>query len=312
MSVAFVLSGGASLGAIQVGMLKALAARDIRPDLIVGTSVGALNGAFLASRRFDNTTVDELADLWLSIGRGRVFPIEPLTGLLGFLGARKNLVPAAPLRRLISRHAGSDRLEQLQTPLHVIACDVMTGQEVRLDRGPLVDAVMASAAIPGVFPPIEWGDRLLIDGGVLNNTPITHALELGADEIYVLSANGTCTLEKPPRGALGMVVQATALMVAHRFADEAAALADIPGAVVIPAPCPVHVSPIDFRHTRELIDRSEAAASDFLAGQEADVVPLRSIGRTRSRPGRRARPQRGASHSRSAFDPSLELIPPTA
>jgi NTE family protein len=293
MSIAFVLSGGASLGAIQVGMLKALASRDIRPDLIVGTSVGAINGAFLASRPFDSETVDDLAELWLGIGRARVFPIEPLTGLLGFLGARKNLVPATPLRRLVSRHAKCDRLEELRTPLHVIACDVMTGQEVRLDQGPLLDAVMASAAIPGVFPPIEWDDRLLIDGGVLNNTPITHAIELGADEIYVLSANTTCTLEAPPRGALGMVVQATALMVAHRFAGEAVAHADTPGVVVIPAPCPVNVSPIDFRHTRELIERSEAAANDFLAGREADVVPLAG----RARPRRRARRPRAARAS---------------
>jgi NTE family protein len=131
----------------------------------------------------------------------------------------------------------------------------------------LVDAVMASAAIPGVFPPVEWEDRLLIDGGVLNNTPIAHALELGADEVFVLSANAACELEAPPRGALGMIVQATALMVAHRFTDEAAALANRSDVVVIPAPCPVRVSPIDFRHTRDLIERSEAVAAEFLAGR---------------------------------------------
>jgi NTE family protein len=274
VTTALVLSGGASLGAIQVGMLKALAARAIRPDLIVGTSVGAINGAFLAARPFDSDTVDELAELWLGISRGRVFPIEPLTGLLGFLGARKNLVPATPLRRLVKRHVDFDRLEDLPTPLHVVACDVMTGQEVRLGSGPLVDAVMASAAIPGVFPPVDWGDRLLIDGGVLNNTPIAHALDLGADEVFVLSANAACELDAPPRGALGMVVQATALMVAHRFTDEAAALAGRSDVVVVPAPCPVRVSPIDFRHTRDLIERSEVSANEFLAGRDADVVAL--------------------------------------
>ena len=276
MKRAFVLSGGASLGAIQVGMLKALEAHDIRPDLIVGTSVGAINGAFLASRPFDRTTVDELAELWLGLSRGRVFPIEPLTGLLGFLGARKNLVPVGPLRRLVSGHVQFDRLEELPTPLHVIACDVMTGQEVRLGSGPLVDAVMASAAIPGVFPPVDWDDRLLIDGGVLNNTPIGHALELGADEVLVLSANAACELEAPPRGALGMVVQATALMVAHRFTDEAVALAERSDVIVIPAPCPVRTSPIDFRHTRDLIERSEATANEFLAGRGGDLIPLRA------------------------------------
>src|SRR4051794_24649415 len=91
---AFVLSGGASLGAIQVGMLRALVERDVRPDLIVGTSVGAVNGAFLAGRTFDPATVEELAQLWRGLRRGQIFPLEPVTGLLGFLGARKNLVPA--------------------------------------------------------------------------------------------------------------------------------------------------------------------------------------------------------------------------
>src|SRR4051794_317039 len=122
MTNVFVLSGGASLGAIQVGMLRALAGRGIRPDAIVGTSVGAVNGAFIAQRKFTTTAVEELADLWLGMRRGNVFPTEPLTGLLGFLGARRNLVPAASLRRLITGHITHERLEDLPTPLHTIAC----------------------------------------------------------------------------------------------------------------------------------------------------------------------------------------------
>src|SRR3954470_6735431 len=97
--VAFVLSGGGSLGAVQVGMLRALVAHGPRPDLIVGTSVGAVNGAFLASRGLSVDTVEERAAAWLSIRRGDVFPVQPLSGLLGFLGARANLVPGGSLRR---------------------------------------------------------------------------------------------------------------------------------------------------------------------------------------------------------------------
>src|SRR3954453_19126342 len=172
MSIAFVLSGGASLGAIQVGTLRALLDDGIRPDLIVGTSVGAVNGAFLAGRGLDREAVDELAELWLGMRRGHVFPVEPVTGLLGFLGARRNLVPGTALRRLLARHTEHELLEDLPIPLHVIACDVLSGREVRLSDGRLIDAVMASAAIPGVLPPVERDGRLLIDGGVLNNTPI--------------------------------------------------------------------------------------------------------------------------------------------
>jgi NTE family protein len=273
--VAFVLSGGASLGAIQVGMLRALAANGVRPDVIVGTSVGAVNGAFLAAREFNADTVDELAELWRGVRRGNVFPLEPLTGLLGFLGARKNLVPAGALRRLVSRHALCELLEELPTPLHVIACDLLAGQEVRISDGPLVDAVLASAAIPGVLPPVEWRGRVLVDGGVLNNTPITHALDLGAHEIFVLPTGGPCELTEVPHGALGMVVQATSLMVAHRFATEAAAFAVRAEVTIIPPPCPIDVQPMDFGHADELISRAEADARAFLDGRHGRVVPLR-------------------------------------
>ncbi len=104
--------------------------------------------------------------------RGQVFPLEPLTGLLGFLGAKRNLAPGGALRRLVTRNVVHECLEDLPIPLHVVACDVLTGSEVLLSRGPLVDAVLASAAIPGVLPPIEWEGRLLIDGGVVDVQPM--------------------------------------------------------------------------------------------------------------------------------------------
>jgi NTE family protein len=275
MSTAFVLSGGASLGAIQVGMLRALVDRDVRPDMIVGTSVGAVNGAFLASRGVTTASVDELAALWLGMRRGNVFPVEPLTGLLGFLGARRNLVPVAALRRLVTRHTDHELLEDLPIPLHVIACDVHTGEEVRLSAGPLADAVMASAAIPGVLPPVEWEGRLLMDGGVIDNTPISHALELGADHVYVLPTGGPCELFQAPRGALGMLVHATTLMVAQRFAEEAAAYAGSDDVTILPPPCPIDVAPMDFGHAGRLMDRAEADACAFL---EARALPgLRAV-----------------------------------
>jgi NTE family protein len=165
---------------MQVGMLRALIERDIRPDVIVATSVGAVNGAFIASHVPTPSSLDELAHLWCEARRGDVFPLEPLTGLLGFLGVRRNLVSGGALRRLVARNLLHERLEDLPIPLHVFACDVLTGSEVLLSHGSLVDAVLASAAIPGVLPPIEWDGRHLIDGGVVNNTPISHAVSLGA------------------------------------------------------------------------------------------------------------------------------------
>ena len=250
---AFVLSGGASLGAIQVGMLQALYEREIRPDFIVGASAGALNGAFVAARPQSVATAAELADVWVGLRRGKVFPLNPLSGLFGFAGLRRHMVPDSGLRNLIEQHLTTKRLEALQIPLHVIATDVLTGSETRLSEGPLVDAILASAAIPGVLPSVEWKGRQLIDGGVANNTPISHAIELGARRIYVLSTGQSCELETAPRGALGMVLHATNLLVHRRLVDDIVRYHDAVELIVLPPPCPVHVQPMDFSHARSLI-----------------------------------------------------------
>jgi NTE family protein len=296
MSTAFVLSGGASLGSIQVGMLEALYERGIRPDLIVGTSAGALNGAFIAERPQVVETARELGDVWRGLRRGQVFPVNPVSGALGLLGARSHLVPDSGLRRLISRHATADRLEDTLVPLHVIATDVLRGEEVRLSEGPLVDAVMASAAIPGVLPAVDWGGRLLIDGGVANNAPLSHALELGADEVYVLPTGSPCELEQAPRGALAMLVYGSSLLVHARLEFEVAAFARRADIAVLPPPCPLSVQPTDFGHADALIDQARADARRFLDRR----TPLRAP--TRARRKSRARPRRGSVCRESAVE----------
>jgi NTE family protein len=266
-TTAFVLSGGASLGAIQVGMLEALYERGITPDLIVGTSVGALNGAFIASRPPTLETVRELASIWRGLRRTKVFPINPLTGLLGFIGARDSLVPDAGVRRLIRHHIAVERLEDTLVPLHVVATDLLRGEDVRLSHGPLADAVLASAAIPGVLPAVEWEGRLLIDGGVANNAPISHALELGANRIYVLPTGAPCELETPPRGAVPMVLYASGLLIGRRMTLDVASCPAGVEVVVLPPPCPLPVQPIDFSHAPMLIDLGRVGARHHLLDQ---------------------------------------------
>lgn len=203
MTTAFVLSGGASLGAVQVGMLRGLADAGITPDLIVGTSVGALNGGWIASRP-DDAKLEALAGLWRSLSRDDVFPTRPFLGLRGFLGRGPNLVPNSGLRRLLTEHLEFSRLEGAPIPLHVVATDVLSGHDIVLSSGDAVEAILASAAIPAVFPPVKINGRYLIDGGVVNNTPLSHAIALGADRVWVLPTGYSCALPEPPRGALGM------------------------------------------------------------------------------------------------------------
>jgi NTE family protein len=273
-SIAFVLSGGASLGAIQVGMLRALYERAIVPDVIVGTSAGAMNGAFIASRPRTIATPDALASVWRGLRRGQAFPVSPLTGLLGFLGVRDHLVPASGLRKLIEGHIEHQRLEDLPIPLHVIAVDVVSGEEVRLSRGPIVDAVLASAAIPGIVSPVPWEDRMLMDGGVANNTPISHAVELGAKEIYVLPTGYACALAQPPRGALAVALHAISLLTQRRLIDDISRHRGDARLIVLPPPCPLSIQPIDFGHADELVLRALADARRSLDTGAAERPPI--------------------------------------
>ena len=273
---AFVLSGGASLGAIQIGMLQALYERRISPDLIIGTSAGALNGGFIASRPQTTDTADELAEVWRGIGRRQVFPPNPITGFLGFFGLKDHLVPDGNLRRIVRRQIEFERLEQAAIPFHVIATDALSGREVRLSRGPAEDAVMASAAIPGIFGPVRLDGRELIDGGVSNNTPISHAIELGAQTVYILPTGNACDLPEPPHGALGMLLHAMSLLVMRRLLIEVESLKDRARLIVLPPPCPLAISPIDFGRTDELIRRGLAGARCYLDEVERGTaaVPL--------------------------------------
>jgi NTE family protein len=273
-TIAFVLSGGASLGAIQVGMLRALYERAIAPDVIVGTSAGAMNGAFIASRPQTVATADALAAVWRDLRRRQVFPLNPITGVLGALGARDHLVPATGLRRLVARHVEHQALEDLPIPLHVVAVDVVSGEGVRLSHGPAVDAVLASAAIPGVVAPVLSHDRALMDGGVANNTPISHAVALGAERIYVLPTGHACALDQPPRGALALALHALSLLTQRRLVDDIDRHRADAHLVVLPPPCPLAIQPIDFAHADELVERALHDARDFLDGGGDERPPI--------------------------------------
>ncbi len=280
MTTAFVLSGGASLGAIHVGMLRALVDTGERPDLIVGTSVGAVNAGWIASRP-DAAGIRGLADLWISLSRKDIFPTHPFAGTMAMLGRRTHLVPNNGLRRLLAEKLQFTRLEDAPVPLHVVATDVISGMDVLLSSGNAVDAIAASAAIPGVFPPVTIDGRDLMDGGVVNNTPISHAVALGADRVWVLPTGYSCDLPESPKTAVNMALHAMTIAVNHRLAVDVERFERAVDLRVIRPLCPVATSGADFSHAATLIERSHAATREWLAacppstGQAGLLAPHR-------------------------------------
>ncbi len=263
MTTAFVLSGGGNLGAVQVGMLQALAAHGVRPDVVVGASVGAVNAAWLAGRGH-GADLRELEEVWCRLKRSDIFPIQLLGGMWGFVGQRTHIVPDTGLRRLLKRELTIRRLEDAAIPLYVVATDIRTGRDVLMDRGDAVEAVCASAAIPGVFPPVVINGQTLVDGGVVNNCPISHALALGATQVWVLPCGYACALDKAPRGALATALQAITLLVQQRLHVDLAQYTGRFDLRVVPTLCPVRVVPTDFSQGRQLVDGARQQTEAWL------------------------------------------------
>jgi len=271
MTTAFVLSGGGSLGAVQVGMLQALTAHGIGPDLLVGTSVGAMNAAWVAAHGTSEESLAALAEVWARLRRRDVFPVDVLTALRGVLGRRPNLIRADGLGSMVTAHGGITTLEEATIPVHLVAADLLSGQNVMIAAGSLVTGVLASAAIPGVFPPVRRDGRYLIDGGVAHRTGVAEALDLGATLVYVLPTGAACALPAPPSSALGTAVHALTLLIEQRLARDIAACAPAATIRVLPPLCPLRTSPVDFTRGAELINRSRRASTEWIENGAIDL-----------------------------------------
>jgi NTE family protein len=263
---AFVFAGGGSLGAVQVGMLKALVRQHIVPDLVVGASVGAINGAYFAAAP-NEEGVARLERIWLRLRRADIFPFSPMNSVLSILGHRDHLVTPAPLRALIESELPYRRLEDARIPCHVVATDVLEGTEVILSSGAAVTALLASAAIPAVYPMVAINGRYLMDGGVANNTPISTAVTLGASRLIILPTGTPCALETAPRGAVALLLHALNLLIMRQLIDDIERFKGQGELIVIPPLCPLTVTPYDFSQTSELIRRAEATTRLWLKQQ---------------------------------------------
>lgn len=282
-TTAFVFAGGGSLGAVQVGMLKALIRGGVIPDLIVGASVGALNGAYFAAQP-NQAGIERLERIWNRLQRADVFPLSALNSLLAILGRRDHLVTPAYLRQLVESELPCENLEDAKIPCHVVATDVLNGTEVSIASGPLTSVLLASAAIPAVFPPVAHAGRRLMDGAVANNTPISTALRLGATRVIVLPTGLSCALAEPPRGVVAFALHALNLLVMRQLVNDIEHYSSRVELIVVPPLCPVMTNAYDFSQAASLIHRAEATTRLWLqknglqpAGAPPQLLPHQHV-----------------------------------
>lgn len=282
MSTAFVLTGGGSLGVVQVGMLAALRDHGVEPDLLVGTSAGAINAAYLAGPRGTEDRLSSLAALWLRMRRRDLFVVSARRWVAAALGTAPSLFSDDALTGLIERHLGFDRLEDAEVPVHVVVTDLVTGVGAALTHGSAVSAVLASAAVPGLLPPVAHHGRTLVDGGVGEFDAVRHAAAWGAEDVYLIPAGYPCA-GPPPNTALGTILTSLSLLL-HRHLM--AQLRDYDGAArvhVLPPLCPLSVSPADFTHASHLLQRSHRDTAAWLADGMDTSFPTRALALHRHR-----------------------------
>lgn len=261
--VAFVLSGGGNLGSIQVGMLRALVERGIRADVVLGCSVGALNGAAYAADPTE-AGVRRLEELWLGIDDDEVMPSGWLPPSVMMARRRPAVHDNAGLRTLVEDALGVDRFEDLQVPFHCVATAVEPAAEAWFSSGPLIDPILASAALPGIFPLVRIGELRYMDGAVVNDVPVTQAVALGARTVYVLHVG---TLDRPwldPKRPFDVIVQAYWIARRHRYHEDLDALPSRVKVVVLPVGSPPRLKYNDFSHSLELITQAYAATAAHL------------------------------------------------
>ena len=260
---AFAFAGGGSLGAIQVGMLGVLLSAGVQPDFVVGASVGAINAAYFAGAP-NAEGVARLAEIWFGLRRREVFPVT-FKSAFGLLRHPDNVIDSGGLRHLIETNLAYARLEDATVPIHVTATDV-EGLAVVLSEGSAIDSILASTAIPGVFPPVQIDGQMLMDGAIARNSPIRVAADLGASRIVVLPTGYACSLKELPKGAIARVLHAITLLVEWRLIHDIERLADEIDVCIVPTLCPLDVSPYDFSASRYLIQRAEESTRKWLDG----------------------------------------------
>ena len=276
---AFVLAGGGSRGAVQVGMLEELVRRDIRADRVFGASVGAINGASYAG----NPTVEgteHMARIWRDVRGTDIFPRGTFDGPWAYFQKRASVHANTGLRAIIESGIGYENLEDAVIPVEVVTTSLTDGRERWLTHGPAVEAVLASSAIPSIFPPVTIDGDVLVDGGVVNNVPISRALSAGCDRIYVLLCGPLHYHPPPPRRPAEAALTAFFVAVHARFVRELALLPPGVDVIVFSGGGEPSGQYRDFSATAALIEEGRNEVADVLdryVGTSHDLAPAPSV-----------------------------------
>jgi NTE family protein len=267
--IGFVLSGGANLGSIHVGMLKALLEAGIRPDVVVGTSIGSVNAAYLAADPSPEQ-VERLREFWCEVRARDIFPLSPLYNARALFRQGAFFSPHR-WRKYLTDRLPYRNIEDSAVALRITATDYDEGRSVAFDSGSAVEAILASTALPGIFPPHRIGDRFYLDGAISDQLPLKVALDAGAHTIYVMAVS----VPSPPldrRSPLTILRHSLTILLFPRIRLDAL---DLPGAheklriVQVPS-LATQVSLWDMSRHSELIAAAYEATKEFLAAEHDD------------------------------------------
>ena len=248
-------------------MLRALLERDILPGLVVGTSIGAINGAAIAAEP-TLEMLDRLEAVWRRLGKERLFD-SPFRIAGRLIRERTHLNSDLPLRRLLHRLMPVTKFEEMAVPFQCVAACIERAAEHWFASGPLLEAVLASSAVPGIFPPVAIDGEHYLDGGLVNSLPVGPAVQLGARRIFVLHVGRIEQPLQPPRRPWEVALVAFEVARRHRFTRDLAEAPDDVEVHLLPtgaASTPIaNVRYRDFRSAALRIERAYAATATYLA-----------------------------------------------
>ena len=259
------------MGSLQVGMLRALIEQRIRPDLVLGCSIGALNGVMVAADP-SLAAVGRLQDIWMDLVGRDLLPTGFLPSTMQMVRKGESIQSSAALRDLISEVLTVERFDELAVPFQCIATDIDEARGHWFHEGALTDALLASASIPAVFPAVTIDGRRYIDGAVVDDVPVTRAVELGATKIYVLQVGGVDRPRPEPKRPLDMAVLAYWIARRNRLMDDLARIPPDVEVVIVPHGDPTPVRYNDLSHSAQLMDIAYRATRDRLVGLAAGEI----------------------------------------